>query len=98
MMRKISIPLSFLVLIGGLLFSLNFSITDAQTANQTPSPAEIEKYTNEYMAKICSGHGGVNCSVINNDASIVCNDGTIDTSLSTIYAIPQCQATIQRRV
>ena len=47
------------------------------------------------MENICAGHGGVNCSILNKATSIVCNDGTIDESLSTIYAIPQCQKTIE---
>ena len=67
----------------------------AQTNQPTLDPAVIEAAKAEFLAKICAGHGGVNCSIINSDASVVCNDGTIDTSLSTIYAISQCQKTIE---
>jgi hypothetical protein len=81
-------------LIPALLFSF-FLITSSLAANPTPDPATIEKAKNEYLANICAKHGGVNCSIINKDASIVCNDGTIDESLSTIYAVPQCQKTIE---
>ncbi|MDO8496542.1 MAG: hypothetical protein Q7S43_03770 [bacterium] len=81
-------------LILALLFSF-FLVTFSLAANPTPDPATIEKAANEYLANICAKHGGVNCSIINKDASIVCNDGTIDESLSTIYAVPQCQKTIE---
>lgn len=43
---------------------------------------------------ICSNHGGVNCTILNSDASVVCNDGTIDQSFF-IYAVTQCQQTIE---
>ncbi|OGM99125.1 MAG: hypothetical protein A2817_00295 [Candidatus Yanofskybacteria bacterium RIFCSPHIGHO2_01_FULL_39_8b] len=74
---------------------LIFSTSSAQTIQPTPDAATIEKAKNEYLAKICSGHGGVNCSIVNSDATVVCNDGTIDQSLSTIYAVPECQKTLE---
>lgn len=83
-----------LPLILALLFSF-FLVTFSFAANPTPDAVTIEKATAEFLAKICAEHGGVNCSTINSDASVVCNDKTIDTSLSTIYAIPQCQKTIE---
>src|SRR3989344_3436984 len=87
-------PRKRLTLIIALLFSF-FLVTFSLAANPTPDPATIEKATNEYLANICAKHGGVNCSVINQGASIICNDGTIDESLSTIYAVPQCQKIIE---
>ncbi len=60
-----------------------------------PDTQTIQKVTTEFLANICAGHEGVNCSIINKDASVVCNDGTIDKSLSTVYAVPQCQKTIE---
>lgn len=94
MNRKQTI-LSFLVLFGSFLFFLNYlSITDAQTANNTLSNIEIEQKKTEFLSRICAEHGGVNCSIINKDASIVCNDGTIDNYFLTIYGVPQCQETI----
>src|SRR3989338_700442 len=85
-----------LPIIMSLLFFF-FLVTFSLAADPTPDPATIARATAEFLAKICSGHGGVNCSIINKDASIVCNDGTIDTSLSTIYAVPQCQKIIEAR-
>src|SRR3989344_9114418 len=83
-------------LIFALLFSF-FLVTFSLAANPTPDPTTIEKAKNEYLANICAKHGGVNCSIINKDASIVCNNGTVDESLSTIYAVPQCQKIIEAR-
>lgn len=84
-----------------LLYSIVFAIdrfvnaaTDLKV-NGPPDTQTIEKLTAEFMAKICAGHGGVNCSIINDDASVVCNDGTIDKLYPTIYAIPQCHKTIE---
>src|SRR3989338_11701790 len=87
-------PRKRLTLILALLFSF-FLVTYSLAVSLTPDPATIEKAKNEYLANICAGHGGVNCSILNKATSIVCNDGTIDESLSTIYAIPQCQKTIE---
>ncbi len=87
-------PKQKLYLIFTLIFSL-FLVTFSLAANPTPDPATIEKAKNEYLANICAKHGGVNCSIINKDASIICNDGTVDESLPTIYAVPQCQKTIE---
>lgn len=63
----------------GWLFVFNASA-------QTPDP--------NFKLSVCGGHGGVNCSVINPDASVVCNDGTIDESFF-IYGVPECQGAIE---
>lgn len=61
----------------------------------TPDAQTIEKAWTEFMAKICAGHGGVNCSAFNSDFSVVCNDGTTDESLLSIYSVPQCREIIE---
>lgn len=53
---------------------------------QTPDP--------NFKLSICGDHGGVDCSVINPDASIVCKDGTIDDSFF-IYGVRECQKAIE---
>jgi len=90
------VPKKKISLIFALLFSF-FLVTFSLAATPAPTPdaATIKQATEEFMAKICSGHGGVNCSIVNSDASIVCNDGTIDTSLLAIYAVPQCQKALE---
>lgn len=67
----------------------------AQTIQPTPDSAIVEAAKADFMAKICAGHGGVNCSIFNPDFSIVCNDGTVDESLLSIYSLPQCRETIE---
>lgn len=47
--------------------------------------------------KVCIGHKGVNCSIINTDASVVCNDGSVDDSVPFIYAVPQCRKEIEKQ-
>ena len=76
-----------------LIFSF-FLVTYSLAANPTPDPATIEKAKNEYLANICAGHGGVNCTIINPDASVTCNDGAIDP-FPIIYAVPECQKIIE---
>lgn len=88
-----------------LVYGIVFTILDSRSRASgettssvpiiTPDAQTIEKAKAEFLAKICAGHGGVNCSMVNRDASIVCNDGTIDGSLSTIYAVPKCQKTLE---
>ena len=70
------------------IFIINFS-QQVHSATNTPIPSPF--------ANICSNHGGVNCTILNPDASITCNDGTIDKSLS-IYFLPQCQEAIRDTV
>src|SRR3989344_559551 len=99
MARKVLIIFMALFITVNYVFVLQ-KITNAiaiavPTPQFTPDPKMIEDGTNKLIANICSGHGGVSCSTINSNASIVCNDGTIDTSLSTIYAVPQCQKTLE---
>jgi hypothetical protein len=84
-----------IILVISLVFSF-FLVAYSLAATATPDPAAMEKMTNDFLNNICANHGGVNCSVINNDASVTCNDGTTDNSLISVYAIPQCQATLQK--
>ncbi len=94
-MRKKKVFLIFTLVFSFFLVTLSFAADP--TPQPTPDAATIEKAKSEYLSKICSGHGGVNCSVINKDATITCGDGTIDNSLPTIYAVPQCQEIIKTR-
>jgi hypothetical protein len=101
MVKKNLIFLSIItVFVTVVLFATSFysSISTAQTVQPTPDPATIEKATNDYLADICKDHGGINCSAINSDYPIVCNDGTVDESLISIFSVPQCQESINNLV
>ncbi len=63
----------------------------------TPDAAARAEYNKEFFAKICSGHGGVDCSVINQEGSVVCKDGTLDKNFPFIYGIPECQDQILQK-
>ena len=98
MLRNVLIStLAIIFILYGVIFAVNqlANATSSLTPQATPDAATLEKAKNEFLANICSGHGGVNCSVLNSDASVVCNDGTVDESLPTIYAVPQCQQAIE---
>jgi hypothetical protein len=49
------------------------------------------------LDNVCSGQGGVDCTIIRPDASVVCKNGTVEESY-TIYSIQQCQETIENLV
>lgn len=59
--------------------------SSAQTSQPTPTAT---------LPPICQNHGGVNCSVLNPDALVVCNDGTVDNS-TIIYAVPECHSVLE---
>ena len=65
--------------------NINFK---AIATENTPTPA-----SDGFSDKICENNGGINCSILRDDASITCNDGTVDDAY-IIYSIPQCQKTI----
>ncbi len=98
-------PGFYLLLIIGvafLLYGVIFAMDRIANAAANPTPSNsppdaqtMQKATTEFLAKICSNHGGINCSILDEVGSIHCNDGTIDESLPTIYAVPQCQKTIE---
>ena len=71
---------SLILWLGHVLFLEN------KTSAQTPDP--------NFELSFCKEHGGINCSIIKPDASVVCNDGTIDESF-IIYGVPECQETIE---
>lgn len=84
---------AFKIIIGFLLITLILLMVFkfgryVNGANNIPTPIPSLIYDG------CSDHEGVNCSILNPDASVVCNDGTIDESF-VIYAVPQCQKTIE---
>ena len=84
MIRRSSImTLSFIFLVLPFILPINRLVR----ATVYPSPTTPPFYDG------CSSHGGVDCSIINQDASVVCNDGTIIDYF--IYAVPQCQDIIQ---
>lgn len=67
------------------IFNFSYSFYPARAeSSPIPTPA------------ICVGHGGPNCSIINPDASVICNDGTIDETYF-IYAATECQKDIYDR-
>jgi len=82
-----------LLIIGS--FQLTGFLAEAQNnSSYNPDPEAVKKATDDFFNNLCSGHGGVNCSVINKDASVVCKDGTIDSTLPSIYLVSQCQESI----
>lgn len=95
MTLKIKLAITIFLLLGSFVFALNHfaSAVTSPTPMITPDTATLEKTLNN----VCSNHGGVNCSILNPESSVVCNDGTIDTN-SIIYAVPQCQKTIEARI
>lgn len=94
---KVKILLFWVFVAVVFVFGIDFFFFEslAQTRQPDIDTETREKITTEYLAKICSGHGGVNCSIVNPDTAIVCNDGVIDNSLISIYAVPQCQETLK---
>lgn len=95
MTRKVLISAIIFI---SLLYSLVSAIDHFAYATDAYSDADVEKAKSDLLSNICLNHSGVNCSVINSDASVVCNDGTIDESLPTIYAVPSCQKAIEDRI
>jgi len=96
-LRKFLIDfLAVVFLLYGVVFMIDKLAQAAiEPAINLPDAQTIERSTAEFLTNICKNHSGVNCSILNADASIVCNDGTKDTSPITIYAIPQCQKTLE---
>src|SRR3989344_6827743 len=80
---RIALFVGFISLTFTLLGKFALGVDSSPTPSATPPPYEA-----------CVDHGGVNCSVLRPDASVVCNDGTINASF-TIYAVSQCQESIQ---
>lgn len=96
MNRSILVPVIILFIFSISAVLVFYSLDSlAQTSQPTPNPAVVEAAKTEFMAKICAGHGGINCSTFNSDFSVICNDGTADESLLSIYSVPQCREIIE---
>lgn len=74
-----------LFLVGLIILKLGYSNSMATNSSPTPVP-NIE---------VCVGHGGVDCTILKQDASVTCKDGTTDELIPFIYAVPQCQSDIE---
>ncbi|MDP3792904.1 MAG: hypothetical protein Q8Q89_04230 [bacterium] len=85
MNRKVFTVVIYLVLLF-LVFNLFLNRFTNTVAAQTATPV--------FEAPVCKDNKGVNCSIIRPDASVVCNDGTVDDSY-IIYGVPECQKTIE---
>ena len=90
MSKKISL-ISFFILAVGLTIFLSFGHAIGSSSSNAVVPEELKPE----FAKICSGNGGINCSIIRADGFVVCNDGKINQS-NLIYAIPECHETLTR--
>ena len=85
--RKILSIFIIVVLTIAVFVILNLRYTNSIAGNTSPTPSP-------YL-EVCTEHGGVNCTILNPDASVTCKDGTTDESVPFIYAVPQCKNEIE---
>ena len=85
--RKILSIFIIVVLTIAVFVILNLRYTNSIAGNTSPTPSP-------YL-EVCTEHGGVNCTILNPDASVTCKDGTTDESVPFIYAVPQCENEIE---
>ena len=85
------VVISIILVCLSIVFIYSYSTYSWAQTNQTPT--NTEQLT---TVPVCINHGGPNCSILKDDASVTCNDGTVDETYS-IYAIPQCRENIDSR-
>jgi len=77
-------------LFGGALLSLVIIMLN----HSFSSAEEIINQVSSVPA--CENHGGVNCSIIDPNSSVTCNDGTTDNQFN-IYIVPQCKESLEAK-